>query len=360
MDASSSLTDHLFASAGRPLDDRREAAPPRVPVTIVTGFLGAGKTTLLNRILAGFGDRRWVVVVNEFGDVGIDGSLVMASAEEVFELAGGCICCRVRGDLVRLLHRLLDRPGDFDGILIETTGLADPLPIAQTLLVDADLRRRLRLDGIVCVVDAHHLPLDLVDGPEAAEQIASADVVVINKTDLVDRTALAAIEAEVGRINPTAVRHRGIAGDVPVEVLFGCRAGDLDTTGLEAATATADPDTDEGARSPRDGRIAARHRSGVGSVCLRVDRPLERTRFLPWLRQVLIENDERLLRAKGIVAFADDDRRFVFQGVRQSLDTLPDRPWGPDEPRVTRIVLIGHGLDDRDLRDGLAHCRADP
>jgi G3E family GTPase len=347
MDAKTGATDRLFEITARPFDVRSEGDPPPIPVTVLTGFLGAGKTTLVNRILAEAGGRRWAVVVNEFGEIGIDGGLIADAAEDVFEIAGGCLCCRVRGDLVRLLHRLLPRIADFDGILIETSGLADPLPIAQTLLADAELRRRLRLDGIVCVVDALHLPACLADGPEAGEQIAAADVVVVTKTDRVDPASLAAVEAEIARRAPAADRHRAVAGRMSLDLLFGLRGLDVAPARADAAMPAAAPGG------------AGRHLADIEAVGLRVDGALDRSRFLPWLHRLLIETGDDLLRVKGIVAFAGEDSRFVFQGVRRLLDAASDRPWRPDEDRGGRIVLIGRRLDAAELRDELALCRPD-
>ena len=199
-----------------------------IPVTVLTGYLGAGKTTLLNRILTEPHGKRYAVIVNEFGEIGIDNDLVVDTDEEVFEMNNGCICCTVRGDLLRIVSSLMKRPGRFDGIIVETTGLADPAPVAQTFFVDEDVRAKARLDAVVTVVDAKHLPLRLADSKEAEEQIAFADVVIVNKTDLVSPAELAAVEAAIRRINPYAVLHRATRGDVPVTALLDRGAFDLD------------------------------------------------------------------------------------------------------------------------------------
>src|SRR5436190_9857525 len=185
-----------------------QAAPNQTPVTVITGYLGAGKTTLLNRILTETHGRRYAVVVNEFGEVGIDNDLIVNAEEEIFEMNDGCICCTVRGDLIRILGGLMRRRGRMDGIIVETTGLADPAPVAQTFFVDEDVRRRTKLDAIVTVADAKHLLHELDRAHEAQEQLAFADIVLLNKTDLVSPDELATAESRVRRINPCAQMHR--------------------------------------------------------------------------------------------------------------------------------------------------------
>ena len=182
-----------------------ENTPRKIPVTVLTGYLGAGKTTLLNRILTENHGKNYAVIVNEFGEIGIDNDLIVESDEEIYEMNNGCICCTVRGDLVRVVDGLMRRPGRFDGIIIETTGLADPVPVAQTFFMDDDVRAKSQLDAVVALVDAKHLPLELKDSREAEDQIAFADVVLLNKTDLVTPQELADVEATIRAINPSAV-----------------------------------------------------------------------------------------------------------------------------------------------------------
>ena len=328
-----------------------------IPVTVLTGFLGAGKTTLLNRLLRGTAGRRYAVIVNEYGELGIDGSLVVGAEEEVYELNNGCVCCKLRGDLVRVAGNLVRRPGGFDGILIETTGLADPAPIVQTFYFDDLLRQHTRLDSVICVADARHLAAQLRDAPEAGEQLAQADLVLLNKADLADDDMLAGAERAVQQINPTVELQRSVHGEVPLERLLDRGAFDIQRLRVPAPRLGAAP---VGQHShvyrPPD---AGRHSKGLASVALSFARPLERSRFLPWLQRLVAERGAGLLRAKGIVAFDGEDRRFVFQAVHMTVDSGLDRAWAQGEARETRLVLIGRGLDADELREELGHCLAD-
>ena len=202
--------------------------PEKIPVTVLTGYLGAGKTTLLNRILSEPHGKRYAVVVNEFGEIGIDNELIVGADEEVFEMNNGCICCTVRGDLIRIIEGLMKRKGRFDAIIVETTGLADPAPVAQTFFVDEDVREAARLDAVVTVADAKWLAQRLRDAPEAKNQIAFADVIIINKTDLVSAAELREVEARIRAINPYAALHRAKKCDVPIADVLERRAFDLD------------------------------------------------------------------------------------------------------------------------------------
>ncbi len=330
----------------------------RIPVTVLTGFLGAGKTTLLNRVLRGAHGRRYAVIVNEYGELGIDGSLVVGAEEEVYELNNGCVCCKLRGDLIRVASNLVRRPGGFDGILIETTGLADPAPVVQTFYFDDLLRQHTCLDSVICVADARHLATQLRDAPEAGEQLAQADLVLLNKADLADAATLAQAQCDVQRINPTAELRQTVHGDIAIEHLLDRGAFDIARLRMPAARLGAAP---VGLRSHAYAPVAAgRHGHGVASVSLSFTQPFERSRFLHWLQRLIAERGAELLRAKGIVAFEAEDRRFVFQAVHMTVDSGPDRAWRAQETRETRLVFIGRGLDADDLRDELAHCLADP
>ena len=315
-----------------------------IPVTVLTGYLGAGKTTLLNRILSEQHGRRYAVIVNEFGEIGIDNDLVVDADEEVFEMNNGCICCTVRGDLIRIIDGLMKRKGRFDAILIETTGLADPAPVAQTFFVDEEVRARTRLDAIVTVVDARHLPQRLEDSHEAEEQVAFADVILVNKTDLVAPDELAAVEARIRRINPYARLLRTNRCDVSLGEVLDRRAFDLDRI-LEL-----EPDFLTDAEHEHD--------EDVTSISLRSPIPVDPQRFMPWLQDLVRERGQDILRTKGILAFPDEARRFVVQGVHMLLEGDLQRAWTPDEARDSRLVLIGRRLDRAALERGFASCVA--
>ena len=321
-------------------------ADARTPVTVLTGFLGAGKTTLLNRILAGAHGKRYAVIVNEYGELGIDGGLVVGAEEEVIELNNGCVCCKLRGDLLRVLGGLAKRPGRLDAILVETSGLADPAPVAQTFLGDDLVRRRFRLDSIVCVVDARHFDASLAERPEAAEQVALADTILLNKIDLVDAAGLAAIRAALGRANPQARLHQCVQAGVALDAVLDRGAYDLTRVEIEPAAET----------PPH----AAHHGSDIDCVSVQLERPLERSRVMAWLQRLVVEQGQDLLRAKGIVDLADSEERFVFQGVHMMMDTELTRRWDADEPRHSRLVFIGRNLDRDDMTRGLQACEADP
>jgi G3E family GTPase len=315
------------------------------PVTVLTGYLGAGKTTLLNRILSEPHGRKFAVIVNEFGEVGIDNDLIVESDEDVFEMNNGCICCTVRGDLIRIIEALMRRRDRFDGILIETTGLADPAPVAQTFFVDEDVRSKTRLDSIITVVDAKHL-LDEIDrAHEAQEQLAFADTILLNKTDLVGEDDLAAVEQRIRRINPTASVVSSTRCDIDIASLLDRRAFDLGRI-LEVEPDFLDEDH------------AHEHDDHVTSFSLVEREPMDPSRFLNWLQETVQAFGMDMLRMKGIVAFADDDDRFVVQGVHMLLEGDHQRPWKANEERVTRLVFIGRDLPKDIISDGFARCRA--
>ena len=351
----------------------------KTPVTVLTGYLGAGKTTLLNRILSEDHGKRYAVIVNEFGEVGIDNELIVGADEEVFEMNNGCVCCTVRGDLIRVLSGLMKRKGKFDAIIVETTGLADPGPVAQTFFVDDDVRAKAQLDSVTTVVDAKHLPLRLADSHEAVEQIAFADQIILNKTDLVSEAELVAVEAQIRRINPLAPIHRAQRSNVPLEAVPGRGGFDLERiTGLDPEFLNPAPgepghvhdescDHDHDHHHGHDHHDHGHHdhaahdhvaQAGIRGVSLTLDRPLNGTRVTNWLNDLLQEQGPDILRAKGILDVSGDDRRLVFQAVHMILEGDFQRDWRADEPRFSRMVFIGRNLDEAKLKAGFEACAA--
>jgi G3E family GTPase len=346
----------------------------KIPVTVLTGYLGAGKTTLLNRILSEPHGKRYAVIVNEFGEIGIDNDLVVGADEEVFEMNNGCICCTVRGDLIRVIDGLMRRRGKFDAIIIETTGLADPAPVAQTFFVDQEVGRKTKLDAVVTVADAKWLRDRLRDAPEAKNQIAFADVILVNKTDLVKPEELRETEMRIRGINPYATLHRTQRAQIPLQEVLGRNAFDLDRI-LDLEPAFLDDDAhahdhhddhDHGHAHDHDGHAHAHAHGGLKhyhdeemqSVALRTEKPLDPDKFFPWVQQLVQVEGPNILRCKGILAFKDDPQRFVFQGVHMILDGDHQRDWALDEKRESRIVFIGRNLPQDKIRDGFASCAA--
>ncbi|MRV74699.1 GTP-binding protein [Duganella sp. FT92W] len=369
------------------------AKPSQIPVTILTGFLGAGKTTLLNHILTARHGMRIAVIENEFGEVDVDSDLVETSSEEIFQMTNGCICCvvDVRTDLVRILQTLLARPEKFDAILVETSGLADPMPVAATFFMDNDVARQVRLDGVVTLVDALHVESHLDDPQlkgmdnQAVDQIIAADRIVINKTDLVDMADIRRLQQRMRDINQGA------------QILVSCHAqvdlGQiLGIGGFESGVALADDplffgshdhghelehehdhacdehcahDHEHGRGAPASvcEQTAApghQHDPSVSSVSLTFAAPFDRWHFDIWLKQLLDAQGDDLFRLKGIVAFAGESRRHVLQAVHRIVDLRPADDWRADEARIGKLVFIGRNLDADTLKAGLDWCLAAP
>jgi len=350
-----------------------------IPVTVLTGYLGAGKTTLLNRILSENHGKKYAVIVNEFGEIGIDNDLIVESDEEIYEMNNGCVCCTVRGDLIRVVEGLMRRPGRFDGIIVETTGLADPVPVAQTFFMDDDVRAKTELDAVVALVDAKHLPLRLKDSREAEDQIAFADVVIINKTDLVTPEELALIEDIVRAINPAARVYKTSRSGVDL-----ARVLDQGAFNLERALEN-DPhflehghddhvcgpdcdhhhhdhdhhhhDHDHDHDHHHHGQMSAIHDVTVQSVSLRGGE-MNPERFFPWIQKITQTQGPNILRLKGIIAFKDDAERYVVQGVHMIIEGDHQRPWKDGEKHETRLVFIGRDLDRAKLEESFKACEA--
>jgi G3E family GTPase len=343
----------------------------KIPVTVLTGYLGAGKTTLLNRILSEPHGQKYAVIVNEFGEIGIDNELVVGADEEVFEMNNGCVCCTVRGDLIRIIDGLMRRKGKFDAIIVETTGLADPAPVAQTFFMDDAVGQKAKLDAVVTVADAKWLKDRLRDAPEAKNQIAFADVILLNKTDLVSEADLREVEARIRGINPYAKVHKTERCAIPLPEVLGRNAFDLDRIlDIEPDFLGAndhghdhdhhhDHDHDHHHHDHRDhGGLKHYHDEDMQSLSIKTDKPLDPDKFFPWVQNLVAKDGQSILRSKGILAFKDDPDRFVFQGVHMILDGDHQRPWKDDEARQSRIVFIGRNLPEEKIREGFAGCVA--
>ena len=346
----------------------------QIPVTVLTGYLGAGKTTLLNRILSEDHGQRYAVIVNEFGEIGIDGELVVGADEEVFEMNNGCVCCTVRGDLIRVLHGLMKRQASatrgFDAIIIETTGLADPGPVAQTFFVDEEVKGKARLDSVTTVVDAKHVLLSLSESREAREQIAFADQIVLNKTDLASEDELRIIEARLRRLNPLAMIHRAVRSQVELSAVLGRGGFDLqriialepqflNPAHGEAGHVHGDDCDHQGHDHhghDHHGHGERLHDDDIKGVSLRLEKPVDGVRMTRWLNELLAAQGPDILRAKGIVNVAGEPRRLVFQAVHMMLEGDLQRPWGEGEARESRMVFIGRNLDEAKLRAGFEAC----
>ncbi len=358
----------------------------KIPVTVLTGYLGAGKTTLLNRILTEPHGQKFAVIVNEFGEIGIDNELIVGADEEVFEMNNGCICCTVRGDLIRIIENLMKRRDKFDAIIVETTGLADPAPVAQTFFMDQDVQAAARLDAVVTVADAMWLKDRLKDAPEAKNQIAFADVILLNKIDLVTPEQLREVEARIRAINPYAKLHRTVKAGIPINEVLGRNAFDLDRIlEIEPAFLTADdhdhdhdhhhdhdhkgPDCDHPSHkhdhdhghahaAHSHGGLKHYHDEDMQSVALEIPGDVDPEKFMPWINDYVQTEGPHILRSKGILAFKGEPKRFVFQGVHMVLDGDLQRDWKPEEKRTSKIVFIGRELKRDEIEKGFRACAA--
>ncbi len=323
-----------------------------VPVTILSGFLGSGKTTLLNYILTERHGHRIAVIENEFGEINIDSDLVMTSEEEIFEMTNGCICCvaSVRTDLMRILGQLMSRREKFDHILVETSGLADPNPVAATFFIDDDIARQVNLDGIVTLVDAKHICKHLDDPKlagvdnQAVDQIVAADRVIINKIDLVDESEIKSIEGRIRGLNATASIFRSSYAKVQLENILGIGAFDLSRTMASDDHFLEDHDHE--------------HDPSLSSASFTFAAAFDKEKLEAYLSSLLERHGDDIFRLKGILAIKDDPRRMVLQGVHRLFEFRPANPWGGDHSS-SRLVFIGRGLDRGALERGLRPCLAD-
>lgn len=349
-----------------------------IPVTVLTGYLGAGKTTLLNYLLTQNHGYKCAIIINEFGAVSIDNQLVVGADEEILELNNGCLCCRVRGDLIRSLNDLINRKKRFDYVIIETTGLADPSPVAHTFMA-SELADKLRLDGIVTVVDARHLEKELNDGPEPRAQIAFADVILLNKTDLVFPADLERVEKRIRSMNSLAQIYRTHNSQIEPAKILNVKAREL-TAPLTVHKeedhhhhhhhdhnhkcdehCDHDHDHDHGhdhGHSHEHGELHHHHDESVRSFYIEEDRPLDLPKLEAWLSELLKTLGADIYRSKGVLNIKGQPKRVVFQGVQMLFDAVPERFWNANEKRKSQLVFIGRELDEKKIRTGFEGCIA--
>lgn len=347
-------------------DNLASANNDKVPVSIITGFLGAGKTTLLNNILSNPNGKKYAVIVNEFGQIGIDSNLVIGVDEEIFELNNGCVCCNVRGDLIRILGALFRRAGSFDAILVETTGLANPAPVAQTFFADDDISRKAKLDEIITLVDAKHALQTLKEYNEAVHQIAFADVIILNKIDSVTKDELQQVRDAIRSINSGVKIIETNKSIVDQSEIFGHDSYSLaKPEALNEYFKFEDEHNHDHGHDHGHGHSHGHdhhdhhhhhehknHYDGVESLAFSTEKPLRAELVADFLSKIIDTYGERLLRFKGILSMVGEDQPYIVNGVHMMVDADYSGKWGDDEPRISRMVFIGKDLPKEILESG--------
>jgi G3E family GTPase len=328
----------------------------KASVIILTGFLGSGKTTLLNRILTAEHGRRVAVIVNEFGEVGIDHHLLLASNQEVVQMNNGCVCCTVRGDLVRSFFQLMEHRDKFDTVVIETTGLAEPAPVAQSIYADERIRKEFTLAGVVTVVDAKYISMRLEESAEACEQIAFADLIVLNKTDLSTPEKLDETEQQIGRLNKVAKIHRTKNSEMDLGAIFDI--GNIDFSLKFEASHDGNHHGHDDDHHHEHGHRGHHHNhlNNIDTVCIEHPGELDGLKVSVWFRSVIGEFGDKILRMKGILNLKGDNDQFLLQGVHWDFEGRPGRAWSNGEERINRLVFIGRQLDCEKINKGFGDC----
>jgi G3E family GTPase len=322
----------------------------RIPVTILTGFLGSGKTTLLNQIVRQNPDKHFAIIENEFGEMGIDAELVVGVDGDIFELSNGCVCCTLNEELANTLHILAKRERKIDHLIIETTGIADPGPVALSFLVDLEIQELFVLDAIVCVVDVRNVERQLETQTEVAKQVMLANVLLLNKTDLVDAYTLETCQNIVKRINPDAIVYQTSHSNIETQKLFDIKAFDAQTL-TEQASSSSNKKLDPQSLRPN-------FHIQLGSHSIEIEAPIDIVKFDAWVSMLLYFNKESIYRIKGILQMDDSDEKVVFQSVHDQYVSQSVGKWAENEKRSTRLVFIGKNLRKEDLEKGLNQCVA--
>jgi G3E family GTPase len=335
--------EKCWPHAGRLWIFTNEAMPRKIPVTVITGFLGAGKTTLVNHLLQQWGSEEIGVIVNEFGEVGIDGELILANEEILIEIRNGCVCCTVRTDLVAGVKAMLSRDGvRLNRLIIETSGLADPAPVLQTFLADAEVMDKVELESVVTLVDAENFRRQINDDI-AREQIAFADLILLNKIDRVEPPEIAQLERDLRALNPAAEVMRTRNAAAAAADLLGTQRFSLpNLLAIEPGILEDEHDHE--------------HDQSVTSCAAATDTPIDPVLFNRWINQLVQREGQNLMRMKGVLQFAGEARRFNFHSVHMLLDARPGKRWNSNEKRSSRIVFIGRHLDSEALQHGFLKC----
>ncbi len=315
----------------------------RTNVTIVTGFLGSGKTTIINRFLASKSSENIVVIVNEFGQIGVDGDLFDAGAEEILEFSNGCVCCVVRGDLIRGMRKILSERSDLDRIIIETSGIANPGPVVQSIIFDRVIASRVDIGSVLCLVDAERIEKQLIDWPTAAEQLAFSDTIILNRLGDTDPEWLAGLVQDLKKLNVFAEIVR--EDEAKIQALIDKRSFDEQNICVDLDT------LENNISNPSADHIKA---AGITSLSLIAEQPLDQHKFNNWLSNLLLKNGENILRTKGIV-WIDDEQPLIIQAVNMTLDSVPIIK-GTNSQKVSRLVFIGRNLNSSKLRKEFEAC----